>query len=407
MSWLGRPAVASQTSHRLVVNDKADGSGNDVAIIDDLGNFNLKGRLVYNLSVSASDSKWRTIAAGYGTSLQVTAAGLHVEGLDTPTSGAAYLPVDPTAAQKLRGYFDLSNSSGNILMTLNKSASLKYSGIAGQMNGVYRWTMYLGGNNAETGSNNGSDFYLYAYTDAGVASIAMSIDRASKIVTMPGGINVGGSDFLVDVTGICTAVDFQATGGAYGGSGTTLFLRPVSYSSPTGQTTVSSAGDMNISRYITANGYLERAGTAAGDGTQYFNFDYVGGAGPLHAWINGADLGAVAFTCDYRLKKDVQPLGSTWDKVKALKPVSFSRRDWVIHEGEGVGRETWLSRNSDEIEWGFVAHELQETLLPSAANGRKDQDDTVQSPNLPAIIAALTSALQEAMARIEALEAKA
>jgi hypothetical protein len=267
--------------------------------------------------------------------------------------------------------------------------------------------MYLGDNHAETGSNNGSDFYLHACSDTGVTSVAMSIDRASKIVSLPGGLNVGGSDFIVDANGICTAVDFQATNGVYGGSGTLLYLRPVSYSSVTGQATVSSAGDLNVSRYVTANGYLERAGTGAGDGSQYFNFDYVGGAGPLHAWINGADLGAVAFTCDHRLKKDVKPLGSTWDKVKALRPVSFSRRDWVIHEGEGVGRETWLSRDSNEIEWGFVAHELQETLLPSAANGRKNQEDVVQSPNLPAIIAALTSALQEAMLRIEALEARA
>ena len=251
---------------------------------------------------------------GFAQQLLLNGSGMHLSGLDAATT------LDPYKAAALRGYFDLANSAGNVLMTLNKSASVKYSGIYGQMNGAYRWIMYLGDNHAETGSNNGSDFYLYACSDTGTTSVAMSIDRASKIVTMPGGINVGGSDFIVDANGICTAVDFQATNGVYGGSGTTLYLRPVGYSSATGQATINSAGDMNIGRYMNANGYLERAGTAAGDGSQYFNFDYVGGAGPLHAWINGADLGAVAFTCDYRLKKDVQPLGSTWDKVKALSP---------------------------------------------------------------------------------------
>jgi hypothetical protein len=61
---------------------------------------------------------------------------------------------------------------------------------------------------------------------------------------------------------------------------------------------------------------------------------------------------------------------------------------------------------ADNIErWGFVAHELQETLVESAASGVKDQADTIQSPNPWTVIASLTKALQEAMERIEALEA--
>ena len=49
---------------------------------------------------------------------------------------------------------------------------------------------------------------------------------------------------------------------------------------------------------------------------------------------------------------------------------------------------------------------IKETLVKSAATGVKDQADCIQSPNPMTIIAALTKALQEAMARIEALEAK-
>ena len=51
-----------------------------------------------------------------------------------------------------------------------------------------------------------------------------------------------------------------------------------------------------------------------------------------------------------------------------------------------------------------MAHELQEKLFKGAASGEKDGPD-IQSPNLLAIIAGLTKALQEAMLRIEALEA--
>jgi len=52
----------------------------------------------------------------------------------------------------------------------------------------------------------------------------------------------------------------------------------------------------------------------------------------------------------------------------------------------------------------MIAHELQDTLVPTAANGRKDQENVVQSPNPMTVIAALTKALQEAMERIEVLE---
>jgi hypothetical protein len=78
--------------------------------------------------------------------------------------------------------------------------------------------------------------------------------------------------------------------------------------------------------------------------------------------------------------------------VKALRPVRYTQKAYDI----------WA--NDDTPRWGFVAHELQEALGPHAASGVKDGPD-VQSPNLMGIIAGLTKALQEAMARIEALEA--
>ncbi|WP_371929944.1 hypothetical protein [Bradyrhizobium sp. CCGUVB1N3] len=62
----------------------------------------------------------------------------------------------------------------------------------------------------------------------------------------------------------------------------------------------------------------------------------------------------------------------------------------------------------DDIErWGFLAHELQEAMIDSAASCPKDAPDAIQSPNPWTIIAALTKTLQEAMARIEMLEAAA
>jgi hypothetical protein len=60
--------------------------------------------------------------------------------------------------------------------------------------------------------------------------------------------------------------------------------------------------------------------------------------------------------------------------------------------------------NDDNEQWGFIAHEIQSALVPTAASGEKDMEDGVQSLNLASILAATVRGLQEAMTRIETLE---
>jgi hypothetical protein len=45
-------------------------------------------------------------------------------------------------------------------------------------------------------------------------------------------------------------------------------------------------------------------------------------------------------------------------------------------------------------------------LIPTAATGVKDAPNVIQSPNVLVLLAPMVKALQEAMARIEALEAR-
>ena len=96
---------------------------------------------------------------------------------------------------------------------------------------------------------------------------------------------------------------------------------------------------------------------------------------------------------DYRLKTNVTPLTNSTTKVKALKPCSYN---WV---------------NAPEIySQGFLAHELAE-VVPQAVTGEKDAvngDGSIKSQqvDLSYVIPLLTSALQEAIAKIEALEVR-
>jgi hypothetical protein len=95
---------------------------------------------------------------------------------------------------------------------------------------------------------------------------------------------------------------------------------------------------------------------------------------------------------DYRLKANVQPLTNSIVKIKALKPCSY----------------TWI-KAPDLQSQGFLAHELAE-VIPQAVIGEKDAvnaDGSIKSQqvDLSYVVPLLTAALQEAIARIEALEA--
>jgi Chaperone of endosialidase len=145
--------------------------------------------------------------------------------------------------------------------------------------------------------------------------------------------------------------------------------------------------DINISgRVIPSGGYKSRISANSWD---------FGWSGTLEAYIDGNSWGSVLNAhSDYRLKKDVTNLDNMWDKVKAIRPVKYTAADWEPYS------------TSDETErWGFLAHELQEALIPTAATGEKDGEDAPQQPHWPVILAAVTKALQEAMTRIETLEA--
>jgi hypothetical protein len=157
-----------------------------------------------------------------------------------------------------------------------------------------------------------------------------------------------------------------------------------------------------------------------------FNIDWTDSVPQL--WIDGSNLGTFAFTSDYRVKKDITDLPSTWETVKALRPIKYTQADYTplpvasappdpAPELPPEMREPRTRPapspvmspgmfKADNIErWGFIAHELQATTIESAATGVKDAPNVIQSPNPWTVIAALTKALQEAMTRIEALEA--
>ena len=90
---------------------------------------------------------------------------------------------------------------------------------------------------------------------------------------------------------------------------------------------------------------------------------------------------------DYRLKENQSAISNAISRINQLKPYTFN----------------FKANPSEKID-GFFAHEAQE-LIPYAVSGEKDGEE-MQSMDYGKLTPLLTAALQEAVAKIEVLEAE-
>jgi hypothetical protein len=117
---------------------------------------------------------------------------------------------------------------------------------------------------------------------------------------------------------------------------------------------------------------------------------------------NGSTVGSIAVTpqstsyhtsSDYRLKKNVTAVTDGIARLQQLKPIRFN-----------------FISDPSKIFDGFFAHEVQ-TIVPEAIFGEKDAVDDDNNPIYQGIdqsklVPLLTAALQEAVTKIESLEAR-
>jgi hypothetical protein len=364
---------------------------------------------------------------------------------------AAYVNV---TGDTMTGNLTINQAVNNPAIFALSSSGTGVNAIIGARNaGQQRWAMYLGNQAAETGGNVGSDFGLNRIDDAGttVLGTALTINRASGRADFGGNLSLGfsgASGALYFGSTLTKSLSYDGTN--FNFSGGTVYL-PALVSNGTIYSGASAAtvgayyfgnnstkylnfdgtnfnlagGDLLVTSNIGANGHKCRPGAGAAFGANVFNIMH--GTGQ-QLWIDNTNVGTFAYTSDYRIKKDVIDLPGMWDTVKKLRPIKYTQAQfsppshikYVAEEAlkareeaeknpEAKPREvnTAPLYPADDIErWGFIAHELQEVMIESAASGVKDSPDTIQSPNPFTVIAALTRALQEAMARIEALEAR-
>ena len=140
-------------------------------------------------------------------------------------------------------------------------------------------------------------------------------------------------------------------------------------------------------------------GTTSGKNAIEFN-NPNGGVGR----INMSGSSTTYFTSsDYRLKENETTISDGITRLKTLTPRRFN----------------WIADSTNTLEDGFFAHEVS-TAVPEAVSGVKDEVYTEDDPNKgiskgdplyqmidnSKLVPLLTAALQEAIGRIEVLEAK-
>ena len=103
---------------------------------------------------------------------------------------------------------------------------------------------------------------------------------------------------------------------------------------------------------------------------------------------------AYSTSSDYRLKENIVPIPNGIERLKELKPCRFN----------------FIQGDPNYVVDGFIAHEAAE-VIPEAVTGEKDAVDEDNNPSYQGIdqskiVPLLTSALQEAISKIEQLEAR-
>ena len=134
-------------------------------------------------------------------------------------------------------------------------------------------------------------------------------------------------------------------------------------------------------------------------GTTFLRFYNSSGSTVGTITQNGTSSTSFNTTSDYRLKENIIPMTGSIDRLKQLKPSKFN----FINQDD-------LTKKATPTVDGFIAHEVSD-IIPEAITGEKDGLDYEGNPEYQSIdqskiVPLLTGALQEAISKIESLEAR-
>jgi hypothetical protein len=230
-------------------------------------------------------------------------------------------------------------------------------------------------------------------TTAGGQTVAGAFTATGAInfsgsLTSTGAVTLGDSA-VTQVLTFNNKSNFIASAGGGGFGQTSPNANYALYVQPRGTTGVGGLVTQNTSGNFGNLAFTDATGTAL----ITLNYGTLSSASQVGTITTNGTATAYNTSSDYRLKENIVPLANAVTRVKQLAPKNFT---WKSNPGLGT------------VE-GFIAHELQ-AVVPEAVFGEKDGLDQNGNPKYQGVdssvlVALLTAALQEAITRIEALEA--
>jgi hypothetical protein len=251
---------------------------------------------------------------------------------------------------------------------------------------------------------------------SGIPRGQLNISDGTAVATGVGGsINFSGNYSGTDKTTFGSIEGFKdnGTGGQYGGA--LVFKTRADQNDNIERMRLTSGGFLCVGTTASASSGMLAIDYARGSSAGMRIKDTVGsgGTGVIADFYNSSNnsMGAITHdssnityggTSDYRLKENINYTWNGITKVKELKPARF----------------TWIDNPDVGIIDGFLAHEVS-SVVPKAVVGEKDASETYtdedgneQTKIIPQqldqskLVPLLTKALQEAIAKIETLEAR-
>jgi len=146
-----------------------------------------------------------------------------------------------------------------------------------------------------------------------------------------------------------------------------------------------------------ARGYRTRLGVNGGYDNHSFNISY--GSVP-NLWIDNTNLGQISIVSDARIKHEVQAMPPATEQVMLMRPITYRFKDVDMWKDDGIRRYGFIAQELRSV------HGLHDTVV--GENEALTVDGTIQPLTLDTtqLIAVLTKALQETIARVDELEAK-
>jgi len=364
--------------------------------------------------------------------LRITSAGLVGIGTSTPdrildieSAGSAEIKLTDSTNIGRDAY--IKNNDGDFEFRSrdrNSNGTFVFLGYGGEIDSEYArfdssGRLLVGTSSAVTGGT--SQFSRIVAlgnsagaTNPGVISVGMGATPAS-------GNNIGRIFFVDNAAGEYAEIAAQCDGTPGSGDypGRLVFSTTADgASSPTERMRITSGGGLRFNQATTDSPAADNvAGCALGLGgfvsasntgsrvlelnrtenttsnIEYVRFYRVGSANLAGTITATKTTTAYNTSSDYRLKENVVPLASAADRVNQLKPSQFN-----------------FIAEPDKTVDGFIAHEAQ-AVVPECVTGTKDEVDADGNPVYQGIdqsklVPLLTAALQEAIGRIETLEAE-